>query len=141
TATAGGYAFPYSGVSGTLTVEATGGAFGAGIVSKVITRTGENVKLDFKLSDMTDSDGDGMDDAWEMTHFLSLAQTAGGDPDGDGYTNLQEFQAGTDPMDPLSKPAPPPPKKSGGGGGGCGLTGLDALALLALLRLLRRSAR
>jgi outer membrane protein OmpA-like peptidoglycan-associated protein len=47
-----------------------------------------------------DSDADGMDDAWELQWFGSLGQGAEGDPDGDGLTNLQEFQAGTRPTDP-----------------------------------------
>lgn len=35
-----------------------------------------------------DADGDGMADGWEMQHGIS---DAGADPDGDGYTNLEEF--------------------------------------------------
>jgi hypothetical protein len=137
TGTAGGFAFPYSG-TGNVTVQATGGVFGAGIVSKVVNRTGENVKVDFKQSDMTDADGDGMDDAWETTHFGNLAQTSTGDPDGDTFNNLAEFQAGTNPMSAASTPPVSPPKKSGGGGGGCGLTGLGILLPLLLRRLSRR---
>jgi hypothetical protein len=44
-----------------------------------------------------DLDGDGMWDSWELTHFGNLNQTGTGDYDGDGMTNLQEFQSGTDP--------------------------------------------
>jgi IPT/TIG domain/Bacterial TSP3 repeat len=44
-----------------------------------------------------DSDGDGLPDSWETLHFGNLNQTAGGDPDGDGLTNLQEFQLGRNP--------------------------------------------
>lgn len=43
---------------------------------------------------ITDTDSDGMDDAWETTHFGNLAQTASGDFDADGMTNLQEYQHG-----------------------------------------------
>jgi len=53
-----------------------------------------------------DSDGDGMDDSWEMTYFGSLDHPDGdpGDnPDGDGMTNLEEAQAGTNPNDPNSQ--------------------------------------
>jgi hypothetical protein len=135
TASAGGFAFPYAG-TGNVTVEFTGGAFGAGVVSKIVNRTGENVKVDCKLSDMTDTDGDGLDDAWETNYFGNLAQTAAADPDLDTFSNLAEFLAGTDPTDPLSKP--PPPSTGGGGGGGCGLSGLEAVLLLALLRFLVR---
>src|SRR5947208_15602856 len=38
-----------------------------------------------------------MDDDWEMAYFGTLARDGGGDFDGDGQTDLQEFLAGTDP--------------------------------------------
>lgn len=44
-----------------------------------------------------DTDGDGLADNWEITHFGNLNQGAAGDPDGDGLTNLQEHQLGTNP--------------------------------------------
>jgi alpha-tubulin suppressor-like RCC1 family protein len=47
-----------------------------------------------------DTDGDGMPDGWEVNHSLNpLANDAGLDSDGDTYTNLQEYQNGTDPFD------------------------------------------
>ncbi len=49
-----------------------------------------------------DEDDDGMLDVWENFHFGNLNQTAAGDFDGDGSTNLQEFQNGTLPKDPAS---------------------------------------
>lgn len=48
-------------------------------------------------SSFVDSDGDGMDDAWEITHFGNLSRDGSGDSDNDGQTDLQEFMAGTDP--------------------------------------------
>ncbi len=39
----------------------------------------------------TDSDNDGMTDTWEVATFGSIASTASGDVDGDGYTNLEEY--------------------------------------------------
>ena len=45
-----------------------------------------------------DSDSDGLPDGWERYHFGNLGQGPGGDPDGDGETNLEEFTNGTDPM-------------------------------------------
>ncbi len=50
-----------------------------------------------QLSTPLDTDADGLPDAWEQTYFNSLSQSPGGDFDGDGFTNLQEFNAGTNP--------------------------------------------
>lgn len=45
-----------------------------------------------------DVDNDGLSDVWETTHFGGIGvYGALDDPDGDGLTNLQEFQAGADP--------------------------------------------
>jgi Tol biopolymer transport system component len=44
-----------------------------------------------------DSDGDGMDDDWEMAYFQTLARNGSGDFDNDAQTDLEEFRAGTDP--------------------------------------------
>ncbi len=49
-----------------------------------------------------DSDGDGLPDSWELAHFGNLNQTATGDPDGDGVSNLQEFLDGTNPTNAAS---------------------------------------
>jgi Bacterial TSP3 repeat len=53
-------------------------------------------------STMSDSDGDGMPDWWEITYGLNPhnPSDASADPDGDGWTNLEEYQNGTDPHDP-----------------------------------------
>ncbi|MEO5803887.1 MAG: thrombospondin type 3 repeat-containing protein [Verrucomicrobiota bacterium] len=47
----------------------------------------------------TDSDLDGLTDAWEILNFSSLTNTPAADGDGDGMNNLQEYQAGTNPND------------------------------------------
>jgi hypothetical protein len=49
-------------------------------------------------------------DSWRLAHFGASAtdpSIAGdmADPDGDGYTNLAEFNAGSDPLDSASIPA------------------------------------
>lgn len=47
-----------------------------------------------------DTDGDGMPDAWETTYGLNpnSAADASLDPDSDGFTNLQEYQKGQNPL-------------------------------------------
>jgi hypothetical protein len=46
-----------------------------------------------------DSDGDGIPDAWETARSLNpLVADANGNPDGDALTNLQEYNADTDPQ-------------------------------------------
>jgi YD repeat-containing protein len=49
-----------------------------------------------------DSDGDGMDDAWEFEHFQSLARDGTEDSDKDGMSDLGEYLAGTIPSNPES---------------------------------------
>ena len=45
-------------------------------------------------------DHDGLDDAWELQHFGSLAAGPVDDPDHDGYSNAREQIMGTDPAEP-----------------------------------------
>jgi alpha-tubulin suppressor-like RCC1 family protein len=44
-----------------------------------------------------DTDGDGMDDAWERTHFDDLSRDGTDDFDRDGLTDFQEWHLKTDP--------------------------------------------
>ena len=50
-----------------------------------------------------DSDGNGLGDEWERKYFLQTSGTDPmADPDGDGYTNRDEYYMGTNPIDPNS---------------------------------------
>ena len=68
-------------------------------------------KKDIVLTSL-DTDGDGLPDAWEFTNGLTYSGSGSaigdngpsGDPDHDGFTNLQEWQAGTNPKDAGSHP-------------------------------------
>lgn len=44
---------------------------------------------------------------WHRFHFSGLRIRAGDDTDGDGFTNIEEYEADTDPTDPLSFPGAP----------------------------------
>jgi hypothetical protein len=50
-----------------------------------------------------DTDGDSLPDAWEIEHQLNPQYADGHlDADGDGLSNLEEYQCGSDPQDPQS---------------------------------------
>ncbi len=53
---------------------------------------------------VTDHDGDGLPDDWELNYGFNPNDPtdAALDSDGDGLTNLQEYLSGTDPRDPQS---------------------------------------
>jgi hypothetical protein len=57
-----------------------------------------------------DDDNDGMPDEWEIANFLNpLVDDANDDAELDGYTNIEEYLADTDPNDPFSHPIVPLP--------------------------------
>jgi hypothetical protein len=49
-----------------------------------------------------DTDGDHMDDDWEMAYFNTLDRDGSGDFDHDGASDLAEFRAGTNPANDAS---------------------------------------
>jgi len=49
-----------------------------------------------------DTDRDGLEDDWEQTHFQNLLQEGWQDPDNDGVTNRDEWEADTLPDDATS---------------------------------------
>ncbi|MFT3784084.1 MAG: chitobiase/beta-hexosaminidase C-terminal domain-containing protein [Nibricoccus sp.] len=52
-----------------------------------------------------DTDGNGMSDAWQKQYFGHLGVDPNADTDGDGVSNLQEFQRGTNPNDSSERTA------------------------------------
>lgn len=76
----------------------------ADVFSTSIATATRDVRVAFRLQD---SDGDGLPDDWEIANQLNQFDATGengaaGDPDRDGFTNLEEFIAGTNPQDSLS---------------------------------------
>jgi hypothetical protein len=56
---------------------------------------------------LADCNGDGLPDAWQLQYFgcVSCAQAApSADTDHDGFTNLEDYQAGANPTNPLLSP-------------------------------------
>lgn len=82
--------------------------------------------LTWELCLEPDDDRDGMADAWEEEVGLDpSADDSTGDPDGDGWSNLEEYWLDTDPFDPR----------------GCGCSGGRNVMILPVLGLLLLAGR
>jgi len=104
-----------------LSINRTGSGSGNGASSKaVLSADGRTVVFQSLANDLIagdyndrrdvfvatlslpDSDGDGMDDDFEITYFGNLERNGAGDMDNDGHTDQEEFLAGTNPTDNTS---------------------------------------
>ncbi len=73
--------------------------------AKVCPLCGANQTNDIVKEASRDSDEDGLLDDYEIAHKLDPKKNdANEDRDGDGFTNIEEFNAKTSPSDPLSHP-------------------------------------
>jgi hypothetical protein len=80
---------PTNGITGIRIIGTEGGAASGGFLGVAELSV---------MSSSTDVDGDGMDDSWERQNGLVVGTNdAAGDPDADGLTNLEEFNAKTNP--------------------------------------------
>ena len=81
----------FEGSAGDWTVAVSDEATGA-------TGSVRSVSLILRGTQITDTDQDGLDDAWEMAQFQTLAFGPKDDPDDDNFSNAREQLMGTDPV-------------------------------------------
>lgn len=76
-------------------------AAGCAVVSDPVLPLGPRATVrELNIRAINDRDGDCIADSWEAFFFQSLEFGSDEDLDGDGYNNLSEFLAGTDPFFP-----------------------------------------
>lgn len=61
----------------------------------------------FYVPESLDEDGDGLPDWWELRYFGAGGCLPNMDDDGDGYSNIKEYEDGANPRDPASFPCGP----------------------------------
>ncbi len=75
------------------------------VYARVVLDNGQTNDSAPVLIDVTpDADGDRMDDRWEKQYFRGLQEGPLEDHDGDGASNLHEYEAGTNPDDDTDTP-------------------------------------
>lgn len=86
---------PVGGNAPVLTVSAVQWTDAGQYRVRVSSASGSTTSSVAVLRILWDGDGDGLDDGWETEQFGNLQATAGGDPDGDGLSNLEEYLIGS----------------------------------------------
>lgn len=79
-----------------------GGAYPLWHLRESLVGDPAKLRIEGTVVEEVDTDQDGLPDDWERFHFSSLEQGAGGDPDGDGESNLREWNTGYTPTDRAS---------------------------------------
>lgn len=89
----GSYSFAYWTLNGVRAPDASGGA--ANPVRFIMGAATDAVAI--YLSTSQDTDSDGLPDWWEQRYFGTLSYGSGQSPDGDSFSNLDEYQRGQHP--------------------------------------------
>lgn len=90
---------------GTISAQSAGGDPDGDFATNAIESTSSTHPLN-TLS-FPDSDGDSLNDGWEILHFADLSHNGASDTDSDGSSDLTEQDAGSDPNNPLWTPDRP----------------------------------
>jgi hypothetical protein len=77
-------------------------AVGVGAVIITAINEGATSTISLSVNIPLSTLGDGIPDSWKIQYGFSITDpgVAGADPDNDGLTNLQEYQLGTNPLNP-----------------------------------------
>ena len=75
------------------------------VIVRNLANPGTTANFQFFVTSLADSDADGLPDNWENAYGLNLNNPAdaSADADGDGISNYQEYLAGTNPTNALSR--------------------------------------